>query len=196
MQENADNSVLLKRSGTKKTIGMTEHVILVDREDKEIGSMEKMEAHLSGTLHRAFSVFIFNSKGELLLQQRAAGKYHSASKWTNTCCSHPRQNEETFDAAKRRLKEEMGMECDLKYGFNFIYRAELDKGLSENEYDHVYFGISDQIPTPDPDEVSSFRYTSMGDLKNSIIAYPSDYTEWLKICFDRVMREYSEIFRR
>lgn len=173
---------------------MIEHVILVDSDDKEIGSMEKMEAHLSGMLHRAFSVFIFNSKGELLLQQRASGKYHSSGKWTNTCCSHPRKNEPTLDAAQRRLKEEMGMDCDLKYGFSFIYQADLDKGLSENEYDHVYFGISDEIPVPDPEEVSSFNYMNMNDLRSAIESSPSAYTEWLKICFDRMEEEYKKLF--
>lgn len=173
---------------------VTEHVILVNSNDEEIGTMEKMEAHLSGILHRAFSVFIFNSKGELLMQQRASGKYHSAGKWTNTCCSHPRLNEKTTDAATRRLKEEMGMVCDLKYGFHFIYQAALEEGLSENEYDHVYFGISDAFPVPDPEEVSAFGYTSMPELKKAIESSPDDYTEWLKICFDRVMEEYVKMF--
>lgn len=173
---------------------MTEHVILVDSNDEAIGTMEKMEAHLSGILHRAFSVFIFNSKGELLMQQRASGKYHSGGKWTNTCCSHPRLNEKTEDAAKRRIKEEMGMECDLKYIFHFMYQAPLEKGLSENEYDHVYFGVSDDIPAPDPEEVASFKYISMEELKKSIESSPAEYTEWLKICFDRVMEEYVKMF--
>lgn len=172
---------------------MTEKVILVDEQDQEIGLMEKMEAHQLGHLHRAFSVFIFNSKNELLLQQRANSKYHSGGKWTNTCCSHPRQGEMIPDAAKRRLKEEMGMECNLVYGFNFIYKAFLSEGLFEHEYDHVFFGISDSIPAPDSREVESFKYITMEALSEDLKTHPENYTEWLKICFDRVLETYPKI---
>ena len=119
-----------------------EKVILVDKNDRQVGLMEKQEAHIKGLLHIAFSIFIFNTKNELLLQKRATQKYHSGGLWTNTCCSHPRENESTIDAAYRRLNEEMGMICDLKFKFNFIYKAKLDNNLYEHELDHVFFGFS------------------------------------------------------
>jgi isopentenyl-diphosphate delta-isomerase len=165
---------------------MNEQVILVDIEDNVLGTMEKMDAHVLGKLHRAFSVFIFNKAGELLLQQRALNKYHSGGKWTNTCCSHPRLGEETLDAANRRLREEMGMKCQLLYAFNFTYKAELLDGIEEHEYDHVYFGVSDELPVPDPEEVSAYKYLSMNLLSKDIEQNPEDYTEWLKICFKQV----------
>lgn len=165
---------------------MNEQVILVDIEDNVLGTMEKMDAHVLGKLHRAFSVFIFNKNGELLLQQRALDKYHSGGKWTNTCCSHPRLGEETLDAANRRLWEEMGMKCDLQYAFNFTYKAELLDGIEEHEYDHVYFGVSDELPVPDPEEVSAYKYLAMDLLAKDIEQNPAEYTEWLKICFEQV----------
>lgn len=171
---------------------MTEQVILVDEQDNEIGTMQKMEAHLKGRLHRAFSVFIFNKNGELLLQQRALDKYHSGGKWTNTCCSHPRLGEDTLAAANRRLDEEMGMKCELKYGFSFMYQALVDESLSENEFDHVYFGISNDLPAPDAGEVAAFRYMTMDALKADIDNHPGEYTEWLKICFEKVMILYKD----
>lgn len=172
---------------------MIEEVILVDENDQEIGLMEKMEAHLKGRLHRAFSVFIFNTRGELLLQKRSGDKYHSAGKWTNTCCSHPRHGEKTLDAANRRLKEEMGMSCTLVYGFSFLYKATLEDGIFEHEYDHVFFGVSNSLPFPDPTEVASFKYVNMNLLLNDINANSEEYTAWLKICFHRVMETYQEI---
>ena len=159
-----------------------ESVILVDDNDIEVGVMEKMEAHLTGTMHRAISVFVFNKKGDYLLQQRAQHKYHSGSKWSNTCCSHPRPGEALLDAAHRRLKEEMGLDCKLAFWFSFKYRAELDHGLVENEYDHVFMGISNDLPRPDPDEVSSFKYISRADLEKDLISNPEHYSEWFKIC--------------
>jgi isopentenyl-diphosphate delta-isomerase len=171
---------------------MTEQVILVDEQDNEIGTMQKMEAHLKGRLHRAFSVFIFNDKGELLLQQRAIDKYHSGGKWTNTCCSHPRLGEDNLAAANRRLYEEMGMKCELKYGFSFMYQAIVNESLSENEYDHVYFGVSNDFPVPNAEEVSDFRYITMDALKIDIDKHPNAYTEWLKICLDKVMELYKD----
>ncbi|MFI5452911.1 isopentenyl-diphosphate Delta-isomerase [Pedobacter sp. UC225_61] len=170
-----------------------EKVILVDSNDNQVGMMEKMEAHLSGELHRAFSIFVFNSKGELLLQQRALNKYHSAGKWTNTCCSHPREHEHTIMAAHRRLKEEMGMECKLDYGFNFIYRTEVTEGILEHEFDHVYFGVSDDSPILAPLEVAAFRYMSMDELSKDIKLNPGEYTEWLKICFEKVKVYYKKM---
>jgi isopentenyl-diphosphate delta-isomerase len=171
---------------------MRETVILVDHDDQEIGTMEKMEAHVEGRLHRAFSVFIFNTKGELLLQQRAAGKYHSGGKWTNTCCSHPRQGETTLNAAHRRLNEEMGLASELNFVFAFEYRAVVQKDIIENEYDHVFFGINDALPKPDQEEVSSFKYIKMVDLATELKNNPDNYTKWLAICFEEVMAHYRQ----
>ncbi|WP_426668713.1 isopentenyl-diphosphate Delta-isomerase [Mucilaginibacter sp. McL0603] len=169
---------------------MSENVILVDEQDQVIGIMPKMEAHLQGKLHRAFSVFIFNSKGELLLQQRAADKYHSGGKWSNTCCSHPRSGEDTLAAAHRRLFEEMGLKCELNEAFSFIYKVEMDGGLIEHEYDHVYVGLSDVLPVPDPGEVAAYCYQNMTELEEKLISKPDQYSEWLKICFSRVNNTY------
>jgi isopentenyl-diphosphate delta-isomerase len=164
---------------------MEEHVVLVNTLDQNEGTMEKMEAHREGRLHRAFSVFILNSRGELLLQQRAHHKYHSGGLWTNTCCSHPRDGEDTIEAGKRRLIEEMGMQCQLEKGFDFIYRSELDGGLVEHEFDHVLFGMSDVKPTPNADEVAGYRYVSFADLRVEMSANPDGFTTWFRICFER-----------
>lgn len=172
---------------------MAENVILVDINDIEIGVMPKMEAHLAGALHRAFSIFIFNTKGQLLLQQRATDKYHSGGKWTNTCCSHPRIGEKTKDAANRRLFEEMGMHCDLTYGFNFLYKADVKDGLLEHEYDHVYFGVSDDEPIINRAEVADYKYIELFDLQQDLINQPNHYTEWLKIAFDKVLAFYHKM---
>jgi isopentenyl-diphosphate delta-isomerase len=169
-------------------------VILVDDLDNKLGTMDKMQAHVLGRLHRAFSVFVFNSKGELLLQQRAFDKYHSGGKWTNTCCSHPAPGEKTIDAAHRRLHEEMGMSCELHYGFNFIYNAELANGITEYEYDHVYLGLSDDLPDPSPDEVASYKYMKTDALLEKLNDNPQDYSEWLKICFNSVIAAYKKLF--
>lgn len=167
-----------------------EEVILVNENDQPIGTMPKLEAHLTGQRHRAFSVFIFNSAGELLLQQRALDKYHSGGKWTNTCCSHPRPGELTSDAANRRLKEEMGMVCELNPVFSFSYCAEVENGLIENEYDHVYFGSTDALPNPNPEEVADFKYMPMEALALDLQKNNEEYTEWLKICFEQVMTAF------
>jgi len=173
---------------------LAENVILVDKYDTEIGVMPKMEAHLSGALHRAFSIFIFNTKGQLLLQQRALDKYHSGGKWTNTCCSHPRMGEETKDAANRRLFEEMGMHCDLTYGFNFLYKADVKDGLLEHEYDHVYFGVSDDEPTINTAEVANYKYIALPVLQVDLVKQPDHYTEWLKIAFEKVIAHHDKLF--
>lgn len=173
---------------------MAEDVILVDNNDNEIGTMPKMEAHISGVLHRAFSVFIFNTKGDLLLQQRALHKYHSGGKWTNTCCSHPRSGEENIAAANRRLLEEMGMSCDLIYGFNFLYKAHVENGLIEHEFDHVYYGITDDLPIINLTEVADYKYLNLYDLANDLKENPDHYTEWLKIAIDKVLTLYKTIF--
>ena len=172
---------------------MIEKVILVDKNDNEIGTMEKQEAHVKGLLHRAFSVFIFNDKNELLLQRRAVNKYHSGGLWTNTCCSHPRQNEKTKEAAKRRLLEEMGMRSALKKQFDFIYKARLDNNLYEHEFDHVFFGFTNELPIINPEEVESYTYKTLEDIGNEIKTNPENYTEWFKICFKEVIKSYRNI---
>ena len=166
---------------------MTENVILVNPEDRPLGTMEKMEAHRKGVLHRAFSVFVFNSQGELLLHRRAMDKYHSGGLWTNTCCSHPRPGESVVEAAQRRLVEEMGMRCQLEPKFSFVYRADLDHGMIEHELDHVLIGYSDVPPKPNADEVCDTRYMSVRALEDDIAANPDNYTAWFKICFPEVL---------
>lgn len=164
-----------------------EYVILVDNNDQQIGTMEKMEAHQKGLLHRAFSVFIFNSKGELLLQRRSLNKYHSAGLWTNTCCSHPRENEKIIDAANRRLVEEMGINTRLNYLLSFIYNEKLTNDLIENEFDHVLYGITDENPILNNNEVMEFKYISIDKLKNELISTPELFTIWFQICFTNVI---------
>ena len=169
---------------------MIEKVILVDKNDNEVGTMEKQEAHVKGLLHRAFSVFIFNDKNELLLQRRAVNKYHSGGLWTNTCCSHPRQNEKTEDAAKRRLIEEMGMRSTLKKQFDFVYKAKLDNNLYEHEFDHVFFGFTNDLPIINPEEVEEYTYKTLEDIGNEMKTIPDKYTEWFKICFREVVNSH------
>ena len=169
---------------------MDDVLILVDEHDQELGSMDKLSVHQKGLLHRAFSVFIFNSKGELLLQQRADDKYHSGGLWTNTCCSHPRAGEELAVAVDRRLEEEMGMQCHTDFKFSFIYKMEFENGLTEHEFDHVYFGRSDEVPVPDPLEVKDFRYTRLDDLSREIEQRPKEFSAWLKICLPKVLEYF------
>ena len=166
---------------------MTEYVVLVDELDNKVGLMEKMEAHINPTLHRAFSIFIFNSKNEMLLQQRALSKYHTPGLWTNTCCSHPRDGESLHDATNRRLQEEMGMQCELKEAFSFIYKADVMQGLVEHEFDHVFIGTSDDLPIINKDEVESFRYDTIENIKADIERNPQNYTAWFKIAFDKLI---------
>ncbi|MBM3433034.1 MAG: isopentenyl-diphosphate Delta-isomerase [Bacteroidetes bacterium] len=163
-----------------------EQVILVNEQDQSVGSCEKMAAHEQGLLHRAFSVFVFNSRGRLLLQQRAVGKYHSGGLWTNTCCSHPRPGESTEDAAYRRLQEEMGFQTELFHAFTFTYTAGLDKGLVENEIDHVFTGIYDGEILPNQEEVMDHSYISIIQLEESIEQFPEKFTIWLRIAFPRI----------
>ena len=146
-----------------------EKVILVDENDNQVGLMPKLEAHQKGLLHRAFSVFIFNSNYKLLLQKRATSKYHSGGLWTNTCCSHPRDGEKTEDAANRRLLEEMGIKTDLRKVYDFIYKAELDNELTENEFDHVYYGVYNEDPILNLDEAEDFKWIDMETLNDDII---------------------------
>lgn len=157
-----------------------EQVILVDEFDKPIGVMEKMEAHRKALLHRAISVFVCNTKGEWLLQRRALKKYHSAGLWTNTCCTHPNPNETNIDAANRRLQFEMGMACNLSEIFKFTYNEKLDNEITEHEFDHVFFGITDQNPNFNPDEVMDWQYISYSNLALDLKINPDNYTVWFK----------------
>ncbi len=163
---------------------MKEFVVLVDQNDQKLGLMEKQQAHVAGLLHRAFSVFIFNSKGELMIQQRAANKYHSPTLWTNTCCSHPRDEETYEQAAHRRLQEEMGFDCQLEFKFSFIYKAHLENDLTEHELDHVFIGTFDDEPNLNPEEVMAYRWVELDDLKKDMEKNPQNYTAWFKIIFE------------
>jgi isopentenyl-diphosphate delta-isomerase len=163
-----------------------EFVILVDEQDNDIGVMEKMQAHQEGKLHRAFSIFIFNDKQELLLQQRALSKYHSGGLWTNTCCSHPRPTETIKDAASRRLFEEMGMSCDMQIKTSFIYKTPFENGLTEHELDYVLIGLTHQNPIINTKEVETYKWQTISDIKNDILIHPNNYTSWFKIALDKV----------
>lgn len=166
-------------------------VILVDEHDRELGTQDKLQAHVEGNLHRAFSIFIFNSKGQVLMQQRAAGKYHSAGLWTNTCCSHPQPGISMEQALQQRLMEEMGMSCTLEFQFSFRYKASFDNGLTEHELDHVYFGMSDTLPIPNPEEVDQYKYMDMGQLKDDIALHPEKYTAWMRIIMEKLPQNVS-----
>ena len=168
-----------------------ERVILVDENDKEIGSEEKMEAHRTGKLHRAFSIFTFNSKGEMLLQQRAKNKYHSGGLWANTCCSHPRLGETLEEAIHRRLKEEMGFDCELKEIFSFIYKDTVGT-LTEHELDHVFIGMYDGEVHPNPGEVDDYKWVTIESLKEHVKTHPEAYTEWFKIALEKTLKMYEE----
>jgi isopentenyl-diphosphate Delta-isomerase len=158
---------------------MRDEVVLVDERDAPLGSADKLEAHRSGTLHRAFSVFVFDGSRRLLLQRRAADKYHSGGLWANTCCSHPRPGEAVADAAHRRLREEMGFDCDLKPAGSFVYRASLGNGLTEHEYDHLLLGRFEGEPAPDPAEVSAWRFVPVPELRREMAAQPERFSAWL-----------------
>lgn len=161
-----------------------EHVILVNEQDEQIGLMPKLEAHQKAVLHRAFSVFVFNDNNELMLQQRALDKYHSPGLWTNTCCSHQRDGESNIAAARRRLKEEMGFETTLKEVGSFIYKAPFDNGLTEHEYDHIIVGHFNHEPLINREEVASWKWMTLEDIKVDIALHPENYTEWFKIIFN------------
>ncbi|MDP2933861.1 MAG: isopentenyl-diphosphate Delta-isomerase [bacterium] len=158
-----------------------ETLILVDEQDNQIGTEEKMQTHFKGLLHRCFSIFIFNSSGKILLQKRAAQKYHSAGLWANTCCSHPRPEESDKSAAQRRLQEEMGFSTNLQEIHTFTYKAKLDHGLTEHEFDHVMAGRFDGEPRPDPKEVDGYRWLSIEELKAEVARYPERFAIWLKL---------------
>jgi isopentenyl-diphosphate delta-isomerase len=163
-----------------------EQVILVDEFDNAVGTMEKMEAHRMGVLHRAFSVLVFNSKGELLLQKRAATKYHSGGLWTNTCCSHPSPAEPIDDAVQRRLLYEMGIDVRSTFAFKFTYRAALDHGLIEHELDHVFTATFDGEPNVNPEEVEDWKYVALEKVQADLKSAPARYTAWLKYILERV----------
>lgn len=165
---------------------MEDLVILVDQNDNQVGVMEKMQAHVEAVLHRAFSVFIFNSKGKLMLQQRAFTKYHSPGLWSNTCCSHPRPGEKTEEAAHRRMREEMGFDCDFTEAFSFVYKAPFTNELTEHEYDHVFIGISDELPVLNTDEAEAYKMVTLDDIRKEMDEDPEKFTVWFRIAFDRV----------
>ncbi len=167
-----------------------EKVILVDINDNPIGLMNKLEAHEKAVLHRAFSVFILNNNNELMLQQRAHQKYHSPLLWTNTCCSHQRENETNIQAGTRRLREEMGFETELKEMFHFIYKAPFDNGLTEHELDHVMLGYYNEIPEINKEEVESWKWMKIEDVKNDMIRNPNLYTVWFKIIFEEFYHHF------
>ena len=166
-----------------------ELVQLVNEQDEATGVMEKLQAHKQGLLHRAVSVILFNEKGELLLQQRAKGKYHSEQLWSNTCCTHPRPGESVQAAAERRLKEEMGIECSLEYGFNILYKAALDNDLIEHEYDHVFIGHSNAQPVPNENEVSSWLYLPVNAARNMLKESPEIFTPWFPLLFEKMQKD-------
>jgi len=169
---------------------MEDQVILVDNNDNPISIMGKLEAHQKGLLHRAISVFIFNSEGKMLLQRRALHKYHTPGLWSNTACSHPRVGEVTIESAKRRLKEEMGIQADLFFSFSFIYKAPFKNGLIEHELDHVYMGFSDEKPLFNPSEVCEYKYLSTKDLLKELKNHPDSFTPWFKICVNNVLESH------
>lgn len=174
---------------------MKEKVILVDKDDKELGTLEKMAAHRNGgTKHRAFSVLVFNNKNELMLQQRAFSKYHCGGLWTNTCCSHPRPNETTEAAAHRRLMEEMGFDCELKEVFSFNYEAKVNNELTENEYDHVFLGKFNEEPKINKDEAESWKWISITDLETEVRQNPEKFTVWFKVILLGLLE--NEIFKK
>lgn len=166
-------------------------IVLVNENDEHIGSIGKLEAHQKGLLHRAFSIIVWNDQHEILIHQRATGKYHSEGLWTNTCCSHPKLGETILEAAHRRLQEEMGFDCELQQKFHFIYQVELENQLIENELDHVLIGIFNQNPSPNPEEVKDYRWISLKKLKTEIAEKPAQFTFWFK----EIIRNYEDKIR-
>lgn len=171
-------------------------MILVNEHDDMVGVIDKLEAHRQGLLHRAFSVFIFNSKGEMLLQQRALTKYHSAGLWTNACCSHPAPGERTMDAAQRRLTEELGFETPIEKIFDFTYKAEFENGLTEHEFDHVFAGEYEGKLNVDPAEVKDFCYKTISEIKNMQETHPQKMTAWFHIAFPRIEEWWASRYQK
>jgi|SRR3989344_1504525 len=179
---------------------MEEKVILVDEQDREIGEGEKMTVHREARLHRSFTIFIFNSKGETLLQQRAKTKYHSGGLWSNATCGHPRPalrrgepGEGIKEAAQRRLREEMGIDCQLQEVLQFTYKVKLDKGLWEHEFDHTFRGTYDREVKPNPDEANSFKWIAWEDLLRDVAEHPEQFTEWFKIVLPKFDKKGAQI---
>lgn len=170
-----------------------EKVVVVNEHDVAIGVEEKTRAHLLGVLHRAFSIFVTNSAGQLLIQRRALAKYHSRGLWSNTCCGHPRPGESINQASRRRLREEMGFDVNLESVFQFRYRAHLEDGLIENEYDHVLVGLFNGVPEPNPAEVAEYRWVDPATLSLELEAHPENYTYWFRISFDRVFEQSNQL---
>lgn len=168
---------------------MPEIIVLVDEKDNPVGYEEKMKAHSNGgQLHRAFSIFIYNSKNEMLLQLRSAAKHHFQNLWSNPCCSHPRKGEQLEKAAHRKLKQEFGFDTELKERFSFVYKAEDPKsGLTEHEFDHVFVGRYDGVPSPNPKEIDDWKWVKPAELERELLKNPDHYTPWLKIAFDRLI---------
>lgn len=167
-------------------MGKKDEVVLVNERDQEIGTAGKMEAHRSGALHRAFSVFLYDSQGHVLLQQRALGKYHSGGLWSNACCGHPPKGEDVRAAAEQRTLEELGVHCTLKYVLSFRYHAEVGEGLTEHEFDHVFVGRLEDTPRPDPEEVMALRWCSVEELDEELRTDPTRFTPWFALCWERV----------
>lgn len=165
---------------------MEDQVILVDLNDNQVGFAGKIAAHRSGALHRAISIFVFDAAGRVLLQKRASTKYHSGGLWSNTCCSHPRPNEDTANAARRRLREEMGVNCELQEVFSFVYQTQFNNGLIEHEYDHVFFGNHDGEPILNPEEADDWKWMDIRQLADDLREHPETYSFWLAACLDRV----------
>jgi isopentenyl-diphosphate delta-isomerase len=161
-----------------------EKVILVDEHDNVIGTMDKMEAHQKGVLHRAFSILVFNSKGEMLLQKRSKGKYHSGGLWTNSCCSHPGLHESIEESARRRLKHEMGIDLEPEFAYKFLYKSNVGNNITEHELDHVFTGVYDGIPSINTDEVEDWKFVNLTDLRRDIETNPDNYTTWFKLIVD------------
>jgi isopentenyl-diphosphate Delta-isomerase len=176
-------------------MNISEHVILVDENDNQTGTMEKMEAHRKAILHRAISVFLINENGEWILQRRSIDKYHSKDLWTNACCSHPYPNESNVDAANRRLVEEMGIHCKLNEIFSFTYKEPLENEITEHEFDHVFLGITDKIPTINTDEVGEWKLISYSDLKIDIHSNPEKYTVWFKKIYEEVNSHITKLHK-
>jgi len=177
---------------TANKIMKKDQVVLVNESDESIGIMEKIEAHKKGLLHRAFSVFIFDSNGKMLLQQRSADKYHGAHLWTNACCSHPLPGEQLIAAAQRRLQEELGFTTEIAEVFSFIYKAQVENNLVEYEFDHIFAGQYEGKILPDPNEVSDFYYETMGQIKNEIQTSPEKFTAWFKIAFPQIEKWWKQ----
>jgi isopentenyl-diphosphate delta-isomerase len=167
---------------------MQHEIVLVNENDEAVGTMEKMEAHRKGLLHRAFSIFIFNSKNEMLLQQRAFAKYHSGGLWSNACCSHPKPGEETIDGATRRLYEEMGFTAELREIFHFTYKHRFENGLTEFEFDHVFIGYYDGPVRPDSDEANDYCFMSMEEIQSSLASRPKKFSAWFHIAFPMIQK--------